>query len=745
VARSSAKRDPGAAGGPPKAEVVARPGRRRLVVGVSLFAVAAAAASLLLVGSRPRPSVLLVTIDTLRADRLGCYGYGAAATPALDALAARGVRFATAVAHTPLTAPSHASILTGLLPLGHGVRDNGTFVLPPAPTTLAEAFRDAGYHTAAFVSGFPLDHRYGFARGFEAYDDRLLHGRDSRRAPYVERAAADTTPEAVGWIRAARAPWFVWVHYFDPHAPYEPPGDLAARFAASPYDGEIASVDRELGRLLAAAEAGPSSAVVLVTSDHGESLGEHGEATHGVFVYDATLRVPWLMAGPGIPRGRVSSVVARGIDVAPTLLDYAGLRIPRGMQGRPLRPAAEGREMEDAPAYAESLFCRLNLGWAELHAWRTAQWKLIEAPRPELYDLGADPGETRDVSTLRTDDARALRTALGRALEARPPDASTAPDREVQERLRALGYVGGTATARPTGRDPKDGIALVERLERGLAEARADPPLALTELSAVLASEPDAPLARRYRAMAYQFAGRYEDSVADIRALEARGPLSLEDLTVLAESLRLGGRHHEALAALDRAAALDPRAPEPALLRGRTLRAMGRSEEAGAALRQARALEPASAEARRGLGELALERGAIDEAASLLESNVSADPTDVPALVKLGVARMRAARVNDALALFERAVALEPDNPEALVDLAGALGKSGRSAAAIPYFEKAIEVGGHTTTALNGLGVARLESGDAAGASRAFRESLALDPQQSRIRDLLRQVPGGKK
>ncbi|HSD28950.1 MAG TPA: sulfatase-like hydrolase/transferase, partial [Vicinamibacteria bacterium] len=661
--------------------------RRRLAIGLALFVVAAAGTVLLLFRPRPRPNVLLVTIDTLRADRLGCYGYSGAATPVLDALAARGVRFTTSVAHAPLTAPSHASILTGLLPLGHGVRDNGSFVLPPSGTTLAEAFRDAGYGTAAFVSGFPLDHRFGFARGFETYDDRLLRGRDSRRAPYVERTAAEVTRAAAEWIRGARAPWFAWVHYFDPHAPYEPPLDLAARFASSPYDGEVAFVDRELGRLLAAGD--PSRTLVLVTSDHGESLGEHGEATHGVFVYDATLRVPWVMAGPRVPRGRVSPVVARGIDAAPTLLDYAGLRVPPSMQGRPLRPAADGREMEDAPAYAESLFCKLNLGWAPLHAWRTARWKLIEAPRPELYDLGSDPGETRDVSDGRTDDARDLRSALRRALVARPPEASSAPGPDVQERLRALGYLGGTAPARPSGRDPKDGIALVERLERGLAEARARPALAVGELTAVLATEPDAPLARRYRAIAYQFAGRYEESVADIRALEAAGPLSLEDLTVLAESLRLAGRHDEALAALDRAAAVDGRAPEPALLRARTLRAMRRSEEAGKALRQALSLDPESGEARRGLGELALERGATDEATSLLESVVGDDPTDVPALVKLGVARMRAGRVDEALSLFERAVALEPTNPEALLDLAGALGKSGRPAAAISHFERA--------------------------------------------------------
>jgi arylsulfatase A-like enzyme len=545
------------------------------------------------------PNVLLVTIDTLRWDRLGAYGHASAATPVLDGLARRGVRFTTAIAHAPLTAPSHASILTGRNPLGHGVRDNGAFALPKEPRTLAEVFRDAGYSTAAFVSGFPLDHRYGFARGFETYDDRLQRGSDSRRAPYVERSAADVSRSALAWMKGARSPWLAWVHYFDPHAPYDPPPDLLARFAASPYDGEIASVDRELGALLKAADTGAYRTLVLVTSDHGESLGEHGEATHGVFVYDATLRVPFLLAGAGVARGRVSDVVARGIDVLPTLVDYAGLAVPHGVDGRSLRPAANGKVMADAPAYAESLFCSLNLGWSELHALRSARYKLIEAPRAEFYDVVADPGELRDVLDANAGEAEALRAGLRQALETRPPDAAHEPGTEARERLRALGYVGGSAPSRPTGRDPKDGIALVEQLERGLAEARANPALAIDELTAFLAAEPDAPLARRHRAIAYQFAGRQNEAIADIRALEASGPLRLEDQTVLAESLRLAGRGKEALAVLDQAREANPQAPEPLLLRGRTLRALGRDDDARMALWQALKLDPKNAEARR--------------------------------------------------------------------------------------------------------------------------------------------------
>src|SRR5213594_1063087 len=229
-----------------------------------------------------RPNVLLVTIDTLRADYLGCYGRAAAATPTMDALAGRGVRFATAVAHVPLTGPSHASILTGRTPLGHGFRDNGGYVIPAEAKTAADDFRQAGYRTAAFVSGFPLDRRFGFDRGFDAYDDHLPKGNDPRRTPYVERLADATTDAALRGLGSpvpagAPASFFLWVHYYDPHAPYEPPADLAERYSPAPYDGEIAFVDRQLARLLHALDVRNETGrtVVIVTADHGESLGEH--------------------------------------------------------------------------------------------------------------------------------------------------------------------------------------------------------------------------------------------------------------------------------------------------------------------------------------------------------------------------------------------------------------------------------------------------------------------------------------
>jgi arylsulfatase A-like enzyme/Tfp pilus assembly protein PilF len=694
-----------------------------------------------------RVNVLLVTIDTLRADHVGCYGAKDAETPALDALAARGVRFATAVAHVPLTGPSHASLLTGRTPLGHGMRDNGSFALPPTIPTLAEAFRAAGYRTAAFVSGFPLDRRFGLARGFDVYDDRLPHGNDPRRAPYVERPADQTTRAALAWLRAAGpGPWFAWVHYFDPHAPYEPPADLAARFAAHPYDGEIAFADREVGELLRGVGADRPGAptLILVTADHGESLGEHGEDTHGVFVYDSTLRVPFLLAGPGIA-ARVSPVVARGIDVAPTLLDLAGLPVLSGAEGRSLRPAARGRAMEDAPAYAESLFARLNLGWAELHAWRTARFKLIEAPAPELYALDDDAAESRNVAVERRDVADGLRRGLRAALAERPPEAPLAKNAEAAERLRSLGYLGGSAPAGSSLRDPKEAIGLLRRMERGLAEARANPTLAVQELTAVLAEEPDMPLARRYRAIAYQSAGKYDLALADLRALERGSTSSAEDLVLLAETLRLAKRPGEAIAPLDRAAQLEPGSPEPPLIKGRVLRSMGRAREAAAAYAAVVALVPGHVEAERALAELAIESGSLDEAAGRLEPILAQDPNDVEAIVKLGVVRVRSGRIDEGLSLFQRAVALDPRDAEALLDLAGALAKSGRAAEAVPYFERAIEAGGPTTVALNGLGFARLEAGDASGGMAALRRSLALEPRQPQVAAAVDQLARGRR
>jgi choline-sulfatase len=694
------------------------------------------------------PNVVLVTIDTQRADRIGCYGYARAVTPTLDGLASRGVRFETAVAHSPLTAPSHASILTGLTPLGHGVRDNGAYVLPDSVRSVAEDFRHAGYRTGGFISGFPLKRRFGFDRGFDTYDDQLPRGKDARRTAYVERTADRTTDAALRWLETAsapgspRKPFFLWVHYFDPHAPYEAPAEAMAG-AASPYDGEVAFVDAQLGRLLRRVEERKDEpTLVLVTADHGESLGEHGEDTHGIFVYDSTLRVPFLLAGPGVPAGGVSRTVARGIDVAPTLLDYAGLAA-NGMEGRSLRRAASGETLPDEPAYAESLHSQLQYGWAPLHAWRTAKHKLIEAPRVELYDLAADPQEARDLSAREASRALGMRRALQQAMATTTPNAAQAVDPETAERLAALGYVGtgGSAAAPPAGRDPKDGISLVTRLGRnGMTVARTEPEKAIRELSALLAEDPGMLVVLRTRAVAYAAAGRHAEAIGDLRELEKRGALSAEDAVVLGDNLRLAGRAQEATAVLERTSRENPTFAQPLLSLAAVHVQQKDMDGAAAAYAKVLAVDPDNAEASRGLGDVALIRGDLAEAGARYARVLELDGTDAAALSKLGVVRMRTGQIQEAVALFRRAVESDPKNAEALLYLAGALASNGRGAEAVPYFERALAAGPRTTMALNGLGLTRMELGDRAGAATAFRESLRLDPQQPNVAEALRDL-----
>jgi choline-sulfatase len=699
----------------------------------------------------PRRSVLLVTIDTLRADHVGCYGRAEAATPTLDGLAARGARFPTAIAHAPLTGPSHACLLTGLTPLGHGFRDNGGFALPRSVTTAAEDFRAAGYRTAAFVSGFPLDRRFGFDRGFDTYDDHLPRGSDRRRTPYVERFADATTDAVLRWLLSpppsAGAPFFLWIHYYDPHAPYEPRGEMAERFRALPYDGEIAFVDAQLARVLHALEdqGRAASTLVLVTGDHGESLGEHGEATHGLFVYDATLKVPWIMAGPGIAKGRVPATVARGIDVLPTLLDYAGLPLRPALEGRSLRPALEGRDMSDAPAYAETLYPEREFGWAPLHALRTSRLKLIDAPRPELYDLVADAKETVDRSRQDPTAAAELGGKLQAALSRPAPAAAAEVDGETAERLGALGYLGG-GRAQPRGggalRDPKDGVKLLPRINHGMSAARTDPAAAIRDMTSVLAEDPGLLMARRTLAVAYEAAGRHDQAIETLRGLEKEGQLSVEDAIVLGDNLRFAGRLPEAVEVLQKVARENPRFPQPWLSLAEVYVKQGHDAEAAAAYEHVLGLVPDHIEALRGLGDLALLAGRGEAAAARYGRILEIDPGDAGAMTKTGVLRMRAGRTEEAIALFRKAVDREPTSGEALLYLAGALASTGRPAEALPYFERTLAVGPRSSMALNGLGLTRLSLGDRAGAAAALSESLRLDPNQPDVARTLAEISG---
>jgi arylsulfatase A-like enzyme/tetratricopeptide (TPR) repeat protein len=408
------------------------------------------------------PSVLLVTIDTLRADHVGAYG-AETRTPTLDALAAEGTTFDEAMATVPLTLPSHTSILTGLYPPHHGVRHNAVFRLDAKTETIAERFQAAGYATGAVIGADVLSHSFGLAQGFDQYDDRV-DGARAGEAGFAERKATAVTDAALAWLTQEPRPFFLWVHYYDVHGKYDPPEPYRSQAGKNLYDGEVAYVDHELGRLLDGLRAANrlSHTVVAVTADHGEGLGEHGEPSHSYLIYDSVLHVPLILKGPGVPQGaRVAKVVSNAA-LAPTLLALAGLPPLPKLDVADLAPVWKGQDREPGWAYAETLAGQLDFGWAPIYAIRGEHEKWIQAPRPEWYDLAQDPHELRDLLASGDAPPEGVAAAKGRLASVRSGEQEIATrevDAETRARIEALGYAipgAGAPAGDLAGADPKD-------------------------------------------------------------------------------------------------------------------------------------------------------------------------------------------------------------------------------------------------------------------------------------------------
>ena len=583
------------------------------------------------------PNVLLITLDTTRADRLGAYGYAEARTPTLDRLARDGVLFERALAAAPTTLPAHASVMTGRNPMAHGVRNNGV-PLDRAVPTLADAFRAAGYRTAAFVSAFVLDQRFGLVRGFDTYDDHLDPPVGFSTDP-LERRGDRTVTAATAWLAApapaaaatltsapATAPFFLWVHLYDPHDPYEAPAPPEGKDVSALYDNEIAFADTAVGALLGALERQSLSAntIVAVIGDHGESLGEHGEATHGMFIYESAMRVPAMLKWPtSLPAGtRVTSLV-RAIDLAPTLLDLAGHPPLTGATGVSLVPLVRGTATSPhaAPAaYGETYFPQLFMNWAPLRSWRDGQWKFIEAPALELYDLASDPGETVNLAAREPDRAARMRRALYALLAAEGTAAASAgPDRDTLQKLAALGYVGGGGThgadsplSRP---DPKAMIDVFNRLrEANSALDSGDFDQAARVASETLARDRGNAFAMLILGKAERARGRYREAAVQFRGYLAQVPLSTDAHHWLAVCHLQLDDFDAALAEAELALAIDPRFAEALTLRGDLLAAGGRVDEGLHDLRAAVNINPDRPAAHIALGRTLARAGQAAEA-----------------------------------------------------------------------------------------------------------------------------------
>ena len=636
------------------------------------------------------PDIILITIDTLRADSLGFSGNERVATPTLDRLAADGRVFSFAHAHNVVTLPSHTNILTGRYPYEHGVHENSGFKLGDGIPTLATKFHAAGYATGAFVAAYPLDARFGLARGFDVYDDNYPVDSNPTQFVMAERSGDEVVRLARRWWQEqAGSPRFLWVHLYDPHAPYSPPEPFASRYANEPYLGEVAATDGYLEPLLAPLlESHDASTLVVVTSDHGEALGEHGELTHGLFAYEATLKIPLVLWGRGVVPGTDSSSVGH-VDIYPTLLRAAGIEIAPDLPGRPL-PLAGANSPPAREFYFEALSGSINRGWAPLHGLLAARHKLIRLPLPELYDLASDPAEANNL----IDSDRRLANRLRAKI---PPEALRPPTRgkiseEEIRRLRSLGYVAST-TAEPASftaeNDPKNLIAIDRKLHQVVAlymERKLEQSATLAR--EIIAERPTMAIAYEHLSEALREQGRIDEAILALESALANGVSHPGVLRQLGLSLAEAGRGDEAIRLLAHTA----KGEDVDSLNALAVAYYSTHDFAKSAtiLHRVLGLDADNTKALETLGAVVLNQGKVAEAQRYLERAVAINPALPFSWTTLGVVRSRLGDNTGALKAWQRAVEFDPSSFDALYNTGWVAASMGQKKRAIRAFARFI-------------------------------------------------------
>jgi arylsulfatase A-like enzyme/Tfp pilus assembly protein PilF len=693
-------------------------------------------------------NVLLVTLDTTRADRLGCYGYTHGTTPTLDALAAGGTLLQHAYAQVPVTLPSHCSIFTGKYPREHGVRNNGRESLSPNYETLASVFKQRGYRTGAFVGSFVLDSRFGLNQGFDAYDADMGEVPPDTNWLEVERRADVVTDRALKWLGLGEnRPFFCWIHYYDPHDPYDPPPAFRQRFA-DPYDGEIAFVDSQFRRVmdwLGGANL-TSKTLIVVVGDHGESLGEHGEHGHGVFLYDVGLHVPMLFAHPGvIAAGKQVATDVELVDVFPTILELMNWPAPEGLSSRSLVPAFEGR-LDARDCYAESLYVLDAYGWAEQHCVMTPRWKYISSTRPELFDRQADLQEKNNLALERPDVAKELSGLLRQYYQSLSPgqagqvELSTA----ALKSLEALGYVGGSRTDQaeqfltPGLPDPKDLLDVVAELQAArklLREERSAE--AITLLTRAAERSPGSRLIHYNLGVGLLEAGQVEAAIAELDAALRIDPRYAEALLSLGDAMLTLRQFDKAAEYYRGAAALREHFMDAYARLGRALQDGGHVEDALTAYRKALDLSPGYADVHAEIGELLLRQNQVPEAIRHLREAVRLKPNLGTALNHLGIALAQQGQVAEAKEAFRKATQIADAAAEAYYDLGVATGREGNTAEAVALYERSFELNPASMLTVEALTSFYLAQHRLPDAIRVLRAATTASPNEPRLANSL--------
>lgn len=665
-------------------------------------------------GAQPRgkPDVILITIDTLRADYVGAYGSTRVKTPWLDSLAADGLLFENAYCQVPLTPPSHASILTGAYPLSHGLRDFTSGRLAPRET-LATILKDQGYRTAAFVSALVLDRAWGLDTGFDLYYDHFeAEEMEGINPGNVQRRADVTIDQVLPWLEEAGTPFFLWVHLFDPHHDYDPPPPFNRTYRSDPYAGEVAFADRQLGRLLDSLKAlgRYDSALIVATSDHGEALGEHGEEEHGFFLYESVLRVPLIFKLPahyGL-REKKEPAIAQTVDIVPTVLQI--LRIPSsrewGIEGRGLLSTVLGKRRHQGFAHAETLYPQTTFGWSALRAYRQGDYKFIEAPHPELYNLAQDPGERVNLHPTNSSLAHQLRQSLldlERGLTTAGGAAGGGPDADTVERLRALGYVAISQPVplRRDGRleDPKEKVDTYNSV-----------------LEALQASEAGQP-------------GRSNSILA--RVARSEPGLFIVHYSMGLNHLKLG-QAESALSAFEKARSLNPDFTSTDVQSARALAALGRTGQAITLLEGAIQKEPANIASRRLLARLYGSKGDFPKAIAQQREIIRLRAEDRQAWSSLGILLVENRGFIEGLEALEHALALGAEGAQIRNSMGIVLNNLGRSEDAIASYRRAIEIKADFPLPRLNLALVLLQAGRREEALREFEELCRLSPQLCR-------------
>ncbi len=652
---------------PPKGAIFPRVGAALLCLGQLLGAERLRAAD------EAKPNVIFITIDTLRADHLGCYGASQVETPHIDALARAGARFTHAYTPVPITLPAHTAIFTGSYPMATGMHDFSGNRLPANAVTLASVLRDHGYTTAAFVGSAVLDSRFGLNQGFETYFDHFDFSRlDETNLDQMERRGDLVADEAVGWLKLhPRQPFFLWVHLYDPHYPYTPPEPYATHYRAHPYDGEIAFADAQVGRVFAfLKEQGAfTSAVVALAGDHGEGLGEHGEKTHGYFIYHSTLHVPLLVKLPGAAPRVVRDDVSL-IDVMPTLLQALGIPVPASVQGRSLLSLVLGRSGQSGGSpsqiYAETYLPLLHFRWSQLRGLESNGLKFIDAPRPELYDTRADPKELENLASTRQSLAGELRNRLYALLRRYTPagvpgDDKVLTDPALLERLKSLGYVAVSAGnfAEAGGKplpDPKDRLRVYDLVSEAMSDGQH---------------------------------GRYDESLGKLLEAEKDEPTSVTVQYLMALDYFRKKDYAQSIERFRKVIRLDPKFALATYYLGLTYAEVSNYDAAILHLKRALELDPTNFSAAYALGAVYSHLQRVEESIQAFERALRIYPEYAPAHEALGELYLFQKRVDDAVRELERAVALAPGMKKAHLHLGQAYAAKGLQAQAQREFDRA--------------------------------------------------------